>query len=144
MIRFLFRTVFWLGIVVLLLPGDPNSGTDAPRVSAMQALVATRSAIADFSTFCDRNPQACATGSTAVQVFASKVRYGAELLSGYLNHNQDGGRPRHAEDRRHAAGLARPAGQERLGLALSATAPPTPPSLSTCDLAVAPRAVHLP
>jgi hypothetical protein len=86
MIRFLFRTVFWLGVVVLLLPGDPNSGTDAPRVSAMQALVATRSAIADFSTFCDRNPQACATGSTAVQVFASKVRYGAELLSGYFNH----------------------------------------------------------
>ena len=85
MIRFLFRSVFWLGVVVLLLPGDPNSGTDAPRVSAMQALVATRSAIADFSTFCDRNPQACATGSTAVQVFASKVRYGAELLSGYFN-----------------------------------------------------------
>lgn len=91
MIRFLFRTVFWLGVVVLLLPGDPNSGTDAPRVSAIQALVATRSAIADFSTFCDRNPEACATGSTAVQVFASKVRYGAELLSGYLNHNQADG-----------------------------------------------------
>ena len=80
-----------MGVVVLLLPGDPNSGTDAPRVSAMQALVATRSAIADFSTFCDRNPQACATGSTAVQVFASKVRYGAELLTGYLNHGPDAG-----------------------------------------------------
>ncbi len=89
MIRFLFRTVFWLGVVVLLLPGDPNTGTDAPRVSAMQALLATRSAITDFSTFCDRNPDTCATGSTAVQVFASKVRYGAELLSGYLNHGQD-------------------------------------------------------
>ncbi len=89
MIRFLFRTAFWLGVVVLLLPGDPNSGTNAPRVSAMQALVATRSAIADVSTFCDRNPNTCATGSTAVQVFASKVRYGAELLSGYLNHGHD-------------------------------------------------------
>ncbi len=88
MIRFLFRTVFWLGVVVLLLPGDPNTGTDAPRVSALQALVATRSAIADFSTFCDRNPDTCATGSTAVQVLASKVRYGAELISGYLSHNQ--------------------------------------------------------
>ena len=91
MIRFLFRTAFWLGVVVLLLPGDPKTGADAPSVSAMQALVATRSAIADFSTFCDRNPATCATGSTAVQVFASKVRYGAELLSGYLNHNQDAG-----------------------------------------------------
>ena len=79
MIMFLFRAAFWLAVVVLLLPGDPNTGTEAPRVSAMQALVATRSAIADFSTFCDRNPDTCATGSTAVQVFASKVRYGAEL-----------------------------------------------------------------
>jgi hypothetical protein len=91
MIGFLFRAAFWLGVVVLLLPGDPNTGTDAPRVSAMQALVATRSAITDFSTFCDRNPETCATGSTAVQVFASKVRYGAELLSGYLSHSQSAG-----------------------------------------------------
>jgi hypothetical protein len=89
MIRFLFRSAFWLGVVVLLLPGDPNTGTDAPRVSALQALVATRSAITDFSTFCSRNPDTCATGSTAVQVFASKARYGAELLSGYLNRGQD-------------------------------------------------------
>ena len=90
MIKFLFRAMFWMGVVVLLLPGDPNSGTDAPRVSAMQALVATRSAISDFSTFCNRNPDVCATGSTAVQVFASKVRYGAEMLSGYLSHAQQG------------------------------------------------------
>ena len=88
MIGFIIRASFWLGVVVLLLPGDPNSGADAPRVSAMQALVATRSAIADFSTFCERNPATCATGSTAVQVFASKVRYGAELLSGYLSHSK--------------------------------------------------------
>lgn len=88
MISFVIRAVFWLGVVVMLLPGDPNSGADAPRVSAMQALMATRSAIADFSTFCDRNPQTCATGSTAVQVFVSKVRYGAELLSSYLKRDQ--------------------------------------------------------
>ena len=88
MIRFLFRVTFWLGVVVLLLPGDPNTGADAPRVSAMQALVATRATISDFSTFCDRNPATCATGSTALQVFASKVRYGAEMLSSYLNHSK--------------------------------------------------------
>ncbi len=85
---FLIRVVFWLAVVVLLLPGDPKTGADAPRVTAVQALVATRAAVADFSTFCDRNPQVCATGSTAVQVFASKVRYAAELVSGYLNRDQ--------------------------------------------------------
>ncbi len=85
---FLIRAAFWLTVVVLLLPGDPNTGTDAPRVSAMQALVATRSAIADFSSFCDRNPDVCTTGSTAVQVFAAKVRYGAGMISSYINHDQ--------------------------------------------------------
>jgi Family of unknown function (DUF5330) len=86
---FLIRAAFWLAVVVLLLPGDPNTGADAPRVTAMQALIATRSAITDFSTFCDRNPDVCATGSTAVQVFAAKVRYGAGMISSYMNRDQN-------------------------------------------------------
>ena len=32
---FILRAAFWLSVVVLLLPGDPNSGTNAPRVSAV-------------------------------------------------------------------------------------------------------------
>lgn len=86
---FLVRAAFWLAVVVLLLPGDPNSGANAPRVSAIEALMATRSAVADISSFCERNPDTCATGSTAVQVFVSKVRYGADLISGYINHKDE-------------------------------------------------------
>ena len=37
---FLVRAAFWLAVVVLLLPGDPNSGANAPRVSAIEALMA--------------------------------------------------------------------------------------------------------
>jgi Family of unknown function (DUF5330) len=84
---FLIRAAFWLTVVVMLLPGDPNSGANAPRVSAVEALVAARSAIVDISSFCDRNPDTCATGSTAAQVFVSKVRYGAEVISGYMGRN---------------------------------------------------------
>ena len=82
---FLIRAAFWLSVVVLLLPGDPKTGADAPRVTAFQALLATRAAVADISGFCDRNPDVCATGSTALQVFVAKVRYGAELVSGLFN-----------------------------------------------------------
>jgi hypothetical protein len=82
---FLVRAAFRHSVVVLLLPGDPQTGADAPRVSAFQALLAARSAVADVSSFCDRNPDVCATGSTALQVFAAKVRYGTELISGYFN-----------------------------------------------------------
>ena len=82
---FLIRAAFWLTVVVLLLPGDPKTGADAPRVGAFEALLAARGAVADMSGFCDRNPEVCATGSTALQVFVQKVRYGSELIAGYFN-----------------------------------------------------------
>ena len=81
---FILRAAFWLSVVVLLLPGDPNSGTSAPRVSALEALIAARGAVADVSSFCERNRDVCATGSTALQVFADKVRYGTEVISGFF------------------------------------------------------------
>jgi hypothetical protein len=87
---FLVRAAFWMAVVVLLLPGDPKTGADAPRVGAIEAFVAARSAVADFSAFCERNPEACHTGSTAVQVLVAKVKYGAGVLANVL-HRQDAG-----------------------------------------------------
>jgi hypothetical protein len=87
---FLLRAAFWMTVVVLLLPGDPKTGADAPRVGVVEAFVAARSAVADFSAFCERNPETCATGSTAMQVFVAKVKYGAEVVSSAL-HRPDAG-----------------------------------------------------
>ena len=39
---FLVRTAFWLSIVVLLIPADAETGEQAPRVSALEALSAAR------------------------------------------------------------------------------------------------------
>jgi hypothetical protein len=88
---FILRAAFWLSVVVLLLPGDPNSGASAPRVSAFEALIAARGAVADVSSFCERNPDVCATGSTALQVFADKVRYGTHLISDYFDGGDEQG-----------------------------------------------------
>ena len=77
---FLVRSAFWLSVVVMLLPGDPESGTEAPRVGAVETLFAARAAIADLSGFCNREPQACETGGAALAVFGEKARYGANLL----------------------------------------------------------------
>ena len=82
---FLIRTAFWLSVVVLLLPADPQTGDEAPRVNAIEALTAARTAVTDLSAFCDRNPQVCATGSTAFQIFTQKVRYGAHMLYDYFD-----------------------------------------------------------
>jgi Family of unknown function (DUF5330) len=78
---FLLRVAFWLSIVVLLLPADPSTGDKAPRVTALEALSAAQSTVADVSQFCDRNPDVCVTGNAAMHVFGEKVRYGAQLLS---------------------------------------------------------------
>ena len=81
---FLLRTAFWLSVVVLLLPADADTGDKAPRVTALEALVAARTAVSDFSQFCDRNPDVCVTGGSAFHVFTDKVRYGAKMLYGYF------------------------------------------------------------
>jgi hypothetical protein len=77
---FLLRTAFWLAVVVILLPADPETGEEAPRVGAFEALSAAQTAVHDVSQFCVRNPDVCDTGGTAFHVFADKVRYGTRML----------------------------------------------------------------
>ena len=77
---FLLRSAFWLSIAILLIPADPEAGTEAPRVTALEALVAARATIADMSAFCDRNPDVCVTGSAAWQLFTEKAENGARML----------------------------------------------------------------
>lgn len=89
---FLLRAAFWLSVVVILLPADPESGGEAPRVTAFETLVAAQGAVADMSQFCTRNPDVCDTGGAAFHVFADKVRYGAKMLYGYFN-DQSGAQP---------------------------------------------------
>jgi hypothetical protein len=87
---FLIRSAFWLCLVILLIPGDPASGTDAPRVSLGQAVSAAGATIADLSGFCSRNPEACATGGTALAMIGEKAWQGAEFLIAVLADNFDG------------------------------------------------------
>jgi hypothetical protein len=77
----LLRAAFWLSVVVVLLPGDKDTGDQAPRVTVFQTLSAAQSTVSDLSQFCSRNPDACATGGTMLAAFGDKVRYGARLIS---------------------------------------------------------------
>lgn len=95
---FLIRAAFWLTVVLLLIPGDPNGGTPAPRVSALQALSAAQSAVRDISQLCDREPVACQTGSNALGVLGQKLRYGTELVTKYLERTPDKPNPDNISD----------------------------------------------
>lgn len=87
---FLVRSAFWLAVVVMLLPADKETGEQAPRVTAFEAISAAGAAVSDFSQFCNRNPEACATGGSAMHVFADKIRVGAKMLSGAFSDHKTG------------------------------------------------------
>jgi Family of unknown function (DUF5330) len=82
---FLIRTAFWLSVVIVLIPADPQSETPAPRVSLFEAFSSARAVAADFSNFCERNPDVCVTGAAAFRIFAEKAQNGARLLFRYFD-----------------------------------------------------------
>jgi hypothetical protein len=73
---FLIRTVFWLIILVLLLPTNEQQQS--------QVYGTAQAAVKDVSGFCERNPGVCATGKEAFDVFVHKARFGAEMLMGFV------------------------------------------------------------
>jgi hypothetical protein len=73
---FLFRTAFWLVILILLLPTDEDQQN--------QIYGTAQAAVNDVASFCDRNPQTCATGQDAFAVLVQKAQYGAQVVMGLI------------------------------------------------------------
>ncbi len=82
---FLLRVAFWLSIVVVLLPSGPKTDPNAPSVGTFEAIGAAQAAIKDARGFCEREPDACAVGSQALQVFGQKAQHGAKMLYEFLS-----------------------------------------------------------
>jgi hypothetical protein len=94
---FLFRTAFWLSVVVLLLPSVPSQRTGStPQISASEAISAASAAVSDMRQFCARQPDACVVGSQALTSFTQKAEVAAKMLYEYLT-NHFGGQPGTAE-----------------------------------------------
>ncbi len=68
---FLFRIVFWLAVVVMVLPTEERQ-----QAKLYETAAATVERIA---TFCDRNPTACAAGAEAWSAFLKKAEFGARV-----------------------------------------------------------------
>lgn len=84
---FLLRTAFWLSLVILLIPADDdgNQEVSEPEISTFQAIGAAQQTYVDMTRFCERNPVACETGASAVEIFAAKARSGARMVYEYLD-----------------------------------------------------------
>lgn len=82
---FLVKTVFWLSLLILLIPAGKEASTAAQGgVSASEMISAGRAVWHDLSTFCDRNREACQTGDRLAARFEDKARNGAKMLYAYV------------------------------------------------------------
>src|SRR6185369_5067282 len=84
---FLIRTAFWFSLVLLLLPfgGDGSSDDLGP----LQALLAAREAVQDFSGICERKPEVCKAGKSALHTIGVKAKASAKFAYGMLGDDSD-------------------------------------------------------
>jgi hypothetical protein len=78
---FLLRMVFWLGLVLVLLPRDKTPESEKlPQIGVSQAVQAATAAVTDMSQFCKRQPAACEVGGQAATVVGARAQDGARKL----------------------------------------------------------------
>ena len=78
---FLLRLVFWVGLVLVLLPRDKTPVSDKqPQLGASEAVSAATAAVSDMSQFCKRQPAACEVGGQAATVIGQRAQAGARKL----------------------------------------------------------------
>jgi hypothetical protein len=82
---FVLRSLFWLMIVVALLPAAPGGGEPPPRVNLIHALLAARVLAQDMSGICGREPAACATSREALALFKRKLETGAGVVADFAS-----------------------------------------------------------
>jgi hypothetical protein len=84
---FLIRTTFWFSLVLLLLPfgGDGSSDDLGP----LQALLAAREAVQDISGICERKPDVCEAGQSALHTIGVKAKTSARLAYDMLGSDEE-------------------------------------------------------
>jgi hypothetical protein len=81
---FLLRMAFWLGIVLILLPGVPQHGSSTSGVGTADAVSAASATVHDLKGFCTREPDACTVGSEFATSMGYRAQAGAKMLYDFL------------------------------------------------------------
>lgn len=77
---FLLRCAFWLSLVLLIIPiGGASSETGEETVSPITAFFAAREAVGDLIGMCDRKPEVCEVGRSAVHTITVRARESARI-----------------------------------------------------------------
>ncbi|MDX8436063.1 DUF5330 domain-containing protein [Mesorhizobium abyssinicae] len=87
---FLIRMAFWFSLVLLALPlnvGSDEAGHDS--VGPIQALFAAREAVGDIAGICERKPDVCETGKSAMHTIGVRARETAKIAAAMMDDTGD-------------------------------------------------------
>jgi Family of unknown function (DUF5330) len=85
---FLVRMAFWFSLVLLVLPLDPGgTANGVTNVSPIQAFLAAREAVGDVTGICERKPDVCETGKSAMHTVGVRAREAARIAFEMLDDN---------------------------------------------------------
>jgi hypothetical protein len=88
---FLIRMAFWFSLVLLALPLGVGPGEDGQQsVGPIQALFAAREAVGDIAGLCERKPDVCETGKSAMYTISVRAKETARIAAAMINDNQSG------------------------------------------------------
>jgi hypothetical protein len=85
---FLIRSAFWFSLVLLLLPFGGDGSSD--DLSPLEALLAAREAVQDMSGMCERRPEVCKAGRSALHTIGVKAKASAKLAYDMLGDDDAG------------------------------------------------------
>jgi uncharacterized protein DUF5330 len=74
---FLMRMTFWFSLVLLMLPF--GGGDDGNEVSPLKALMTVREAVGDIAGICERKPDVCETGKSALHTIGVRAKASAKI-----------------------------------------------------------------
>ncbi len=86
---FLIRMAFWFSLVLLALPLGVGPGEDGQQsVGPIQALFAAREAVGDIAGLCERKPDVCETGKSAMYTITVRAKETARIAAAMIDDKQ--------------------------------------------------------
>lgn len=78
---FLIRLGFWFSLVLLILPlGTGQDVENGPSVGPLQAFFAARDAVSDVAGICERKPEVCEVGRSALETIGARALVAYEFF----------------------------------------------------------------
>ncbi|TPL22943.1 MULTISPECIES: DUF5330 domain-containing protein [unclassified Mesorhizobium] len=87
---FLMRMAFWFSLVLLALPLGVGSEPGQESVGPIQALFAARDAVGDIAGICERKPDVCETGKSAMHTITARAKETAKIAAAMLDDKSAG------------------------------------------------------